>query len=186
MITSAYRPAKGRFLISEPFMADENFQRTVVLLVEHGKEGSLGFILNRRLKLRIGELIDDMEALDVPVFSGGPVEGHTLYYVHRLGHLPGSQQVHDGLYWGGDFDTLKHMAQGGQVHPDEIRFFVGYSGWAPGQLQSELKRKSWIVAPENTGFVFADDVQGIWQQMLRSLGDKYRIIANYPADPRLN
>lgn len=167
-------------------MRDENFQRTVVLLVEHGDQGSLGFVLNRRLDVRIIEVVEDLAGADLPVFLGGPVEPNTLHYVHRLPDLPGSRKVYEGLYWGGDFDALKRLALLGQLQEREILFFIGYSGWSPGQLDSELRRKSWIIAPENLDFVFEHDPPKLWRDLLHSLGDKYRVISNYPTDPRMN
>ena len=85
MLSSSYKPAPGRFLISEPFMYDQNFQRTVVLLVEHGDTGSLGFVMNRQLKTNINEIVEELPIMGNPVFMGGPVEQSTLHYVHRLG-----------------------------------------------------------------------------------------------------
>ena len=187
MLTSSFKPTAGRFLISEPFMHDSNFQRSVVLLVEHSDRGSLGFVMNRQLKVRIDEVVDEMPRIDAPVFIGGPVEQSTLHYVHRLGdELAGSRIVYDDVYWGGDFEELKEMIQLRQVDSSDILFFVGYSGWGPDQLQTELERKSWIVAPENAQFVFQDSYRDMWRQVLKSMGDKYQVISNYPVDPRLN
>lgn len=186
MITSSYKPAAGRFLVSEPFMEDQNFQRTVVLLVEHNQEGSLGFVLNRRLQVRVGDVVPDLQALDAPVFLGGPVEQTTLHYLHRIADLPGARPVGEGVYWSGSFEALQSLAQQGAIDPADIRFFVGYSGWGGGQLDGELVRKAWIVTPAHGGLVFQDDQEDLWRQALQSLGGKYNIIANYPVDPKLN
>lgn len=168
-------------------MEDDNFQRSVILLVEHGPQGSMGFILNRQLKYVLADIIEDLPGQHTPVFLGGPVDPNSLHYVHRLGHLiPESREVMDGLYWGGDFDTVRKLIVSKSVQEEDILFFVGYSGWGPGQLQNELRRKSWIIAPENTEFVFQEDHQHLWQSLLRSMGTKYQIISNYPTDPMLN
>jgi len=187
MITSSYQPVAGRFLISEPFMHDLNFRRSVVLLVEHGDKGSLGFVLNRQLDITINEVVENLPPLSAPVFMGGPVEQSTLHYVHRLGEQPtGSRKVYEGVYWGGNFEELKEQIILGRVAPGDILFFIGYSGWSPGQLKDELERKSWIVAPEDPNFIFRDTYDDMWRSVLKTLGDKYRIISNYPVDPRLN
>ena len=187
MITSSYKPSPGRFLISEPFMLDRNFQRTVVLLVEHGEEGSLGFVMNRHLETHIDQLVEDVPTFSAPVFVGGPVEQQTLHYVHRLGEeLPGSRKVFQEVYWGGDFEVLKDKMRLNVISSQDILFFVGYSGWAPGQLDHELQQKSWIVAPEAEEFIFQEDYTDMWRQVLKSMGSKYQIISNYPVDPRLN
>jgi len=186
MVTSSYRPAPGRYLISEPFMSDENFQRTVVLLVEHTDEGSLGFVMNRQLNTTLPELIKDMPAFSAPVFMGGPVEQNSLHYIHRISALPGARHIAGDVYWSGNFDMLKTFIRDGDVDPADILFFVGYSGWGPQQLEGELERKSWIIAPENPEFIFQHDPNALWQDLLRSLGTKYKIISNYPTDPSLN
>lgn len=187
MITSSYKPMAGRFLISEPFMLDMNFRRSVVLLVEHGDKGSLGFVLNRKLDVTINDVVSDFPVIHSPVFMGGPVEQSTLHYVHRLGELiPGSREVYNGVYWGGSFQDLKELILLEKVDASDLLFFVGYSGWSPGQLDEELDRKSWIIAPEDPNFIFRETYDDMWRDVLQSLGDKYRIISNYPIDPRMN
>lgn len=186
MLNSAYKPLPGRFLVSEPFMHDQNFQRTVVLLVEHNEEGSLGFVLNRRLKVGLSELIEDMPDTAAPVFWGGPVEKYTLHFVHRIPDLPGARHVTGETYWNGNFTVLKDMIADGVVPAEDLTFFVGYSGWGEGQLTGELDRKSWIVAPENEQLIFGEDTSDLWRATLRGMGLKYQIISNYPVDPSLN
>lgn len=187
MITSSHLPATGRFLISEPFMSDQNFQRTVVLLVEHGEQGSLGFVLNRQLKVKIHEVVEGVPSVDAPVFMGGPVEQNTLHFVHKLGEeIIGSRQVYENIYWGGSFEDLQEKLRLGLISAHDILFFIGYSGWGPGQLDFELEKKSWIVAPEDPNFIFRDHYEDMWREVLKSMGTKYQIISNYPIDPRLN
>ena len=187
MLTSSYRPLPGRFLISEPFMHDENFQRTVVLLVEHGDQGSLGFVLNRRLKFNIDEVVEEMPSIDAPVYLGGPVEQNSLHFVHKLGsQLEGSRHIVDDVFWGGDFQSLKEKISLGKLSLDDIVFFIGYSGWGPGQLEQELEKKSWIIAPEDHSFVFEKGGKEMWRKILKNMGAKYKIISNYPVDPSLN
>ena len=170
-------------------MHDQNFMRTVVLLVEHNDGGSIGFILNRQLKTPLSELSDQLTNFHFPAYLGGPVEQNTLHYVHRLGdRLQGSQQIGEDLYWGGDFESLYGLLLRGEVEEEDIRFFVGYSGWGGGQLDREMEQDAWIVAPENSDFVFeeSEDPQNLWQRILKSMGTKYQVISNYPIDPRLN
>ena len=186
MLTSSYKPEPGRFLVSEPFMHDYNFKRTVVLLVEHNDQGSLGFVMNRQLNVAIDEVVKGMPAIGSAVFMGGPVEQETLQYVHRIANLPKAKEVYNGVFWGGDFMQLRQMMTMGEVSPADVLFFVGYSGWGPNQLQKELDQKSWIVAPQAPEFIFQDDYSDMWRQVLQTMGTKYKIISNYPVDPRLN
>jgi putative transcriptional regulator len=167
-------------------MHDQNFQRTVVLLVEHNSQGSLGLVLNRQLTVGIHEVVEGLPPFDSPVFMGGPVEQSTLHYVHRIPSLPNCQLVSDGVYWGGDFDALKSQILSKRIEPSDLLFFIGYSGWGPQQLEQELKQKSWIIAPENPQAVFRETYGSLWRDLLQEMGTKYKVISNYPIDPSFN
>jgi putative transcriptional regulator len=178
---------QGSLLVSEPFLADPYFKRTVVLLSEYTHDGSIGFILNKVTDIKLSEAVKDFPEGDFPVYFGGPVQMDTLHYIHRLGEqLPGSKQICQGVYWGGDFDILKMMIDARQIKPQDIRFFVGYSGWTSEQLSDELKNKAWIVTNTTEKFAFNNNPKGMWGQVLRSLGNEYAIIANFPENPSLN
>ena len=180
-------PEKGKLLLSEPFLMDPNFSRTVVLLTEHNEEGSVGFVLNRPLKMNINEVVPDFPVFDAQLYVGGPVENNNLFYIHTLADkLPDSIEIMDGLWWGGDFDILKTLIDTGQATTKEIRFFAGYSGWAPDQLTDEMKQRSWIVSDATVSQVMAPDVESLWKNVMSSLGKKYKIISNFPEDPTLN
>lgn len=176
----------GRFLISEPFMADPNFQRTVVLLVEHNEAGSLGFVLNRQLVANIQDLVDDVPPFEAPIFLGGPVEHNTLHFLHTRAELPGAQPLGDGIFWSGNADALFEQIRQESISPQEVVFCLGYAGWGAGQLQNELDQKTWIVTPAEASFIFTENYGDLWQRLLHHMGGKYRILANYPADPQLN
>ena len=108
-------------------------------------------------------------------------------YVHCLGNsLPGSIRIAEGLYVGGDFELLKTLINNGHVQESQIKFFLGYSGWSEGQLNSEIDQKIWIVSKTNHNFIFEEQPDGMWTKQLRSMGGRYRIKSNYPIDPRLN
>lgn len=187
MAKKANSLAPGRFLISEPFMQDKNFQRTVIFLVDHNEMGSLGFVLNRKLEMSVDQLIEDFPHFLAPVFMGGPVEQNTLHYIHRLGEeIEGSLEIQEGVYWGGDFEDLRTKVRLGLARVSDVLFFIGYSGWAPGQLEQELTQDSWIIAQETAQFVFQDDYTDLWRQILRNMGPNFQAISNYPIDPSLN
>src|SRR5687767_3484687 len=139
------KPEKGRLLISEPFLPDPNFERTVVLLCEHNEEGSFGFVLNKPSILKVNEVIEDIGGLENPVFVGGPVQQDTLHFIHRNVSVPNAVQIANNVFWGGDFDNLLSLVDTKQITGIDLRFFLGYSGWGPGQLDSELEQDSWIV-----------------------------------------
>ncbi|MEM6772528.1 MAG: YqgE/AlgH family protein, partial [Bacteroidota bacterium] len=134
----------GTILLAEPFMMDTNFKRSAVLLVDHGEDGSIGFILNREVDMRVDELVDDFPEFDAPVYFGGPVGTDTIHYLHNKGDLlEGSDEISRGVYWGGDYEKLKFLLRQELITPRDIRFFVGYSGWSEHQLKEELDHGSW-------------------------------------------
>ncbi|MFM7766147.1 MAG: YqgE/AlgH family protein [Sphingomonadales bacterium] len=176
-------PEKGVLLISEPFLPDPNFHRSVVMLTEHDEQGSVGLVLNHPGNLGIRELFEDLDT-DAPVFVGGPVSRNSMLFMHEHGELAGAEQVLPGLYWGGDFEMLKLLVNAGLLH-GKIKFFAGYSGWGPGQLQGELEQKSWIVAPGLPKDVFTESGQ-LWKNVLTQLGPEFRHLGNAPEDVQLN
>ncbi|MCB9187723.1 MAG: YqgE/AlgH family protein [Flavobacteriales bacterium] len=180
-------PSKGKFLISEPFMQDNFFKRSVVFLCEHNAEGSFGFVLNNILTVGIGELLDELEGCEFEVGFGGPVNSTNLYYLHTAGDkINGSFEVIEGIYTGGDFDQIKTLIKTGILKEDEIRFFLGYSGWSAGQLQEELDEDSWIVADFNSKEILKTVDKSLWKSLLDQLGGKFKMISNFPEDPSLN
>lgn len=180
-------PEKGRLLISEPFLPDPNFVRTVVLLCEHNDEGSFGFVLNRVADVKASDILEDLSKLDHPVFIGGPVQQDTLHFIHCSAAIEGGEPVAEGIYWGGSFEQVTFLADTGQLRPEEIRFFLGYSGWGPGQLQEELEQDTWIVCDYVTEeLLFHTEPDLMWRKALKDMGGKYSVFANYPLDPSLN
>lgn len=178
---------KGVLLVSEPFLPDPNFKRTVVLLTEHDAEGSIGFVLNRKTNLLLNDVLEDFPEFPVPLFLGGPVEQNTLHYVHDARfNIPGSKEVVPGINWGGDFAVVRDLVEHHILQPDDIRFFIGYSGWSAAQLSEELADKAWILAPASSQWIMHAPDDDLWRYVLRQLGQQYSIMANYPDDPRLN
>jgi putative transcriptional regulator len=180
------RPAKGTFLIAEPFLGDANFERSVVLLCEHNHLGSFGFVMNQATNLQLNDVLKDAVASDFPLYVGGPVDHNTLHYIHRIENVEDSVRIADGLYWSGDFEQITNMLNLGQLTEQDIRFFVGYSGWSQGQLESEMMRNSWMVAPATASFMFDTAPDQFWRTILRRMGGEYKVKSNYPIDPSLN
>jgi len=178
---------KGRILISEPFLSDHYFRRSIVYLTEHNDEGSLGFVLNKPLEMNIGEIVDDFPVSDIPISVGGPVSNNTVHFIHTLGELvPGSIPVTNGIWWGGDFDHIRELIASGAVHSHQLRFFLGYAGWSPGQLDNEIKEHAWLVGKINPGMVMQSIESEFWSDTLARYNNKYKAWANFPEDPGLN
>jgi len=179
--------AKGKILLSEPFMADPNFKRTVVLLCEHNEEGTFGFILNKKTELLLGDAVPELEHYKAPLYYGGPVEPQTLHYVHQCGDIiPESNEIAEGVFWGGSFETLVVLLMNNEIDANKIRFFVGYSGWDPDQIVEELKQNSWFVTSSEKEDIFHEDDEHLWKKILRELGGEFKTVADYPENPNLN
>ena len=171
----------GKVLLAEPFMFDSNFKRSAILLCEHNEEGSIGFIMNKELDMRVDELIGDFPEFDSKVFFGGPVQTDTIHYIHNVGNLlEDSVKVVPGVWWGGDFDKLKSLIANKLVNPENIRFFVGYSGWSEGQLSDEMEWGSWVVADMFANYLFKSHPKKLWKQIMNNKGDVFSVIAQMP------
>lgn len=180
-------PAKGKILISEPFLNDPNFKRTIILLSEHNEEGSVGFVLNKPTEYKLNQVIDDFPDFDASVYYGGPVQTNTLQFIYRGENLiDNSLEIISGLYWGGSFDILKTLIETNQVKPEDFRFFFGYSGWGEAQLDDEMTRNSWIVTPAAIENIFSDEPDKLWRDILKSMGKKFAILASFPDNPSVN
>lgn len=180
-------PGPGILLIADPFLKDPNFLRTVVFLCEHQSEGSFGFVLNRRYEQTLGDLIPELEGSAIPVHYGGPVQPDTIHFLHQYPEeIPGGQEVLKGVYWGGDFDAVVNLLKNADVDATKIRFYIGYSGWSEGQLDGELKEKTWLTATATRRLIFHSKYDEVWKDSLRHLGGDYEIMVNFPIDPQLN
>ena len=180
------RVEAGKLLIAEPFMQGGCFARSVVYLVEHNAKGSVGLVLNKPLGYTTSALVQELEGMNIPVYMGGPVEQNQLYYIHSRPDIAEASRLNGGVYWGGDFKQLSHLLRAGEMRVDEIRFFVGYSGWSTGQLRQELKEGSWMVGEMEKELLFSLPNEGLWESSTRRLGGKYRLWANFPPNPVLN
>ena len=189
--TNNLAPKKGRLLISDPFASDFFFTRSVVLITEYmPREGAMGFILNKPMAEEDipPELINEFGVNAIPrIYYGGPVGTNQMFYLHKLPDtiLEGSMQIMPGLYWGGDYKELVNLIKQGAVDYNDVKFFVGYSGWSPGQLESEIKRNYWVIADTQPSEILSD-THNIWRKKLKQLGPKYDLWTKYSVNPELN
>ncbi len=175
-------------MLSEPFLPDPNFERTVVLLCEHNEEGSFGFIMNKPSLVTVEDIMEDMDGFGARVFIGGPVQQNTFHFIHKNPEVEGAVKILDGIYWGGNFEQVKELIQLGKVKRGDYKFFVGYSGWGTEQLSEEIETGSWIVSYKTNSHLLFDDGEHkeLWKSAVKSLGGRFNIYSNYPVDPRLN
>ena len=185
---SKIAPAAGKLLISEPFLNDPNFKRSVILMAEHGEEGTLGFILNQPSNLLLKDLVPDLGQADYPIFIGGPVEVDTVHFIHRCyDKLNSGEEIANGIYWGGNFETLKILVNNNSISENEVKFFLGYSGWSEEQLEEEIQTNTWIVSDKyHQDIIFSHNEEQLWREVIVNLGPKYAHVSNFPSDPSLN
>ena len=182
------QPNKGVLLIAEPsIIGDVSFNRSVVLLAEHSDTGSVGFILNKESDYTIDELIPEIEK-SMLVYKGGPVEEDNLYFIHKIPELvPNSIEISNGIYWAGDFTVISKLIQDDKIGEDDIRFFLGYSGWESQQLMDELSSNAWVVVEnEDANEIISKKSASFWKDKMTQLGGEYLIWSNAPENPSNN
>lgn len=186
-IENTLLPQKGRILISEPFLMDNYFKRSIVLLTEHTDEGTVGFVLNKPVSMKVNEIMTDLPAIDTIVSLGGPVQTNTLHYIHTLGDIiPNSMKIMENIFWGGEFDVIKRLLESGSLNNENIRFFLGYSGWQSSQLDDEIADNAWVVAEISPEEIMTPMNKHFWNKTLFRLGKKYQMWSNFPENPQMN
>ncbi|MBK7214480.1 MAG: YqgE/AlgH family protein [Bacteroidales bacterium] len=181
------KPASGRILVSEPSLTDRFFARSVVLLAEHDDDGSFGLIVNKPSEIRLSQITDEFPGFDPHIYLGGPVKVENLYFIHTKGdEIEGSMKIMEGLYWGGDVEKVRQLIYQKKITEKDIRFFIGYAGWQPTQLDKELSENSWLVLNTTADEVFKFQAESAWRRIVISMGEEYAKWVNYPEDPQLN
>lgn len=182
------KPSQGSLLLSEPFMSDPTFERSVILICEHDENGTLGLILNNRSHLILSDILDGVDSLDLPIYHGGPVATNSLFYIHRAyDKLQSGTHISEDIYWGDDFEKVLFLLEEKLINVDEVKFFIGYSGWSENQLDIEIQQNTWVAHPSfDSSLLFISDGENLWKQALISLGPKYAHVANFPRTPNLN
>lgn len=180
------KPKQGIILISEPSLRDFYFRQSVVLLAEHNKEGTFGVIINKPIEARVQDIIKDFPEFESPIYLGGPVKTDSIFFIHTLDDVEHSLPIMEGLYWGGNIDAIRERIENGTLTEQDIRFFVGYSGWSPNQLDREISENSWVLSHTTATEVINRNPERLWSNYLKNMGKDYAIWANFPADPSFN
>lgn len=187
---SGQNPGQGSLLIADPMMREDYFSRAVVMILdEPDGGGQLGLVLNKTTELTLKDLMPDWESgARVPVFSGGPVDMERLFLLHTLGDVfPDAMEVCPGIFVGGDVDDIISYIDSGRDVAGKMRFFLGYCGWAPGQLGQEIARHSWAVNTSPRGAeLLTEDGIDYWRREVENLGCGYRSWLMVPPDPSYN
>ena len=181
-MSAKLKSLQGQLLLDSGQLGGSFFQRTVVLVCQHNSEGAFGLVLNRPLGNAVGELIiaNLPEALkSSPLFSGGPVQPAALSYLHTDQFLP-EAGVMPNLALGHSLDDLVDIGEKFSAAV-KVRMFAGYAGWSAGQLEVEMKRKSWLTFPASMDLVFNTPPEQLWQKVLQHKGGwKNKLLAQMP------
>ena len=180
------KPQQGIILISEPSLRDFYFRQSIVLLAEHNEEGSFGIIINKPIEAQINDILKDFPDFNSAVYLGGPVKTDSIFFLHTKPDIEDSLEIIKGLYWGGDLETISEMIRLHEITENDIRFYVGYSGWDAKQLDREIKEKSWILSHTTVDEVIHPNPEKLWRTHLRNMGKDYALWSNFPSDPSFN
>ena len=181
-------PSRGKVLISEPFLYDEMFGRSVILLVDHSTDGTMGLVLNKPLPLSLNDVLKEYKDIsNLPIYKGGPLSTDTLFYLHTLKDVEDSLQIGKGVYLNGDFDAIRRYILQGNDIDGKIRFFLGYSGWEHDQLCQEIEENTWLIGSTSIASLMNEKGSAeLWKNVLGQLGGKYEIWSRFPQIPTLN
>ena len=181
---------KGSLLIANPVLPDPNFSRTVILLCDHDEQGSFGLVINRSTQLKAPDLflnINILKSYNEKIYLGGPVSQSMVFFLCRSPLASGKlDEVCSGVYLGSNLETLESLYASLENPEQDIRFYLGYSGWSGGQLAEEMEQNSWLVQKANEQFIFLDSESLIWPQAVNSLGEKYQYLTKAPVNPQWN
>lgn len=174
-------------MLAEPFMLDAYFRRAAILICDKHEEGTLGFILNKPLDVKVQDIISGFPEFDDYAYYGGPVQTDSLHFLHTEGHIiDDSQYVCPGVYWGGDFEKVKVLIREGLLTPQNIKFYVGYAGWSKGQLEEEMSENTWIVDEMHRAYLNNYKPENLWQTVLNQKGDVHAVIGQISEFHNLN
>jgi putative transcriptional regulator len=183
MEKTKFKSLQGQFLLDGGNLRGSFFQRTVVLICQHDPEGAFGLVLNRATDSTVGAaLTADLPPAvrDQTLFLGGPVQPEALSYLHADAGVLQSNVI-ENLHLGHALDDLVELCES-HGPATQLKIFAGYSGWGPGQLDDEMRRKAWVTHPASLEMVFQSDASELWQKILRSKGWRYRLLSMQPED----
>jgi putative transcriptional regulator len=166
------KPAAGRVLVSVPFFNDPFFNRTVVLLIECTDNNCVGLIINQPIKFKISQIIKDIH-IDDWVYAGGPVMHNTAFGIHNSPLCEGTSEILPNVFLGYD-DNFIATLERNEDTTIKFKFFIGYSGWAPNQLEEEILHKMWVVCNADEELILETPPELIWEKVVKDLGKEYQ------------
>lgn len=157
-------------LISSSSLKDLNFDKVVVFITEYNTKGAMGFVINNLFPRKFNELVEFNNSPAFSLYEGGPVENDKLFFLHQRPDLiEEGTPVTDSIYLGGNFKQVVAKINAGILKETDVKLFVGYCGWDPGQLEEEVEEGSWLICENNTGAVFLSDTKMLWEEMYKNI-----------------
>jgi putative transcriptional regulator len=189
----------GQLLVASPRLADPNFTRRVLLVLDHGPHGALGVVIDRPGGVAVGELLPqwhDLATAPAEIFTGGPVARNALIGLVRLkaGRTTDDAEARGLVGWRTLVDADRPVGTvdlgadpAGMADAIEgARLFSGYAGWESDQLEAEIDEGSWYVMPAEARDPISADPEGLWRRILKRQGGALAVVAGFPEDPALN
>lgn len=174
----------GRILISVPFFNDPFFNRSVVLLTDYDKQSCAGLVLNKSSRLSVRKVVNEIK-VDDKLYIGGPVMPDGIFCIHNFENSKAASKLLPGIFVGSD-EVLISLIEHQAIPSMKYRFFVGYSGWSPGQLESELANRMWVIGTATPELVFDTPCNKVWEKAVRNLGNDYLHWLKTPRNMGLN
>lgn len=184
-----WQELSGYFLLSNPYLGDQNFERAVIYIIDHDQSsGAMGLIVNKFSDSRASDILN-ISLNSQKLFKGGPVGLDMLFVMHQRKDLfPHSQAIGDNLFLTGNLDLIQDCLDLKLISSAEMKFIMGYTGWSAGQLEEEINENAWIVLKGNTNLAMIQELEGnnYWKSILQKNGHYFSSIANAPSKPWLN
>ena len=157
----------GSIIISTSLLNDTNFEKVVIVITEHNEKGTIGYIINQQFGRRFNELEEFKHALPIPLYIGGPSQMDKLYFMHRKpAFIEGGELIGSNVYMNGDFKTAVQLVNSGTLAINDIKLYIGYCGWDMGQLEEEIKERSWLITTASADLVFAPNLEEMWNELV--------------------
>lgn len=179
---------KGEILVSNyTLINDIEFNKTLILIVESNNEGIVGFVFNKESEYKLSDIDEKLKGIDLKIYKGGPVMIDTLHFIHRFNKfLKNSSKVTNEIYWGSEFEKALELIKSDKLKKDDIKFFIGYSGWDKNQLKDEIDNGSWHILKKVNDNDILKSKSNLWKVKIEELGEYFKIWSNSPENPNLN
>jgi len=177
---------KGYLLVAQPLLIDSYFNRSVILICDHNKNGTVGLQINKSSNQNLKN-INSKILKNENIFLGGPVD-KSMFFLHKKNIISNdSIKINNDLFFSKNIDYLNNLIKNKEIKKDQFKLFIGYSGWNKGQLQQELNKNAWIIIPKfDSKIIFSSNYKNIWRYVLQNSNKTHKMFSNYPINPRLN